>query len=139
MKLIESVFFFVYKQPWQNTEMFEYVYVYGYPRARPNYLNMLTAFPASLWCLILLWTAITAFLFIAIAKFYRHILVQHSLVHSKTNNWDIFFKVISTLTEPEEIKIFPLWSTGKSKTKQNGRICTKRDTLNGSLTVLTHK
>ena len=100
-------------QPWQFPEMYEYVYIYGYPRAKPNYFNMLTAFPASLWCLLLLWTAITALLFIGIAYFYRHILHQHNLVHGKVKKWDIVFKVISTLTEPEQIHIFPLWSTGE--------------------------
>ena len=44
--------------------------------------------------------------------FYMQKLNQPHLVKRNAKNLDIVFRVISTLTEPEGIEMFPMWSTG---------------------------
>ena len=95
--------------------MWDRVYIYGYPRLQPNYLNMLTAFPVSVWVLILLCAVTNTLMFVGMVHFYVNIAKQEHLVRKGTTKWDVVFKVISTLTEPDEIAIFPVWSTGNAK------------------------
>ena len=73
---------------------------------------MLTAFPASLWGLVLLWAGTNTVLFMSLVHFYRKVLQETTLVRDGVSKWDVFFKVVSTLTEPDEFDIFPVWSTG---------------------------
>ena len=107
-----------FKQPWQSTHLWDLAYIYGYPRLQPNYLNMLTAFPGSVWCLVIFCTVTNTLMFVGLVHFYVSIAKQEHLVRNQTTKWDVVFKVISTLTEPDEIKLFPVWSTGM--TKKNG-------------------
>ena len=86
---------------------------YGKPKAFPNYFNIVTAFPLTIWSSLCLVTLTVIVLFCGIVKVYRDFLGQHDLVRMRTKNIDIAFKVISTLTEPEALDFFLLWSTGK--------------------------
>ena len=86
---------------------------YGKPKAFPNYLNVVKAFPLTIWAILCLVTVSFIVLFCAILKVYKDILGCRELVKDGVNEIDIVFKVVSTLTEPDAFDIFPLWSTGR--------------------------
>ena len=86
---------------------------YGQPKAFPNYFNIVTAFPSTIWSILCLVTLTFIVLFCAILKVYRDLLGHDELVRKGTKEIDIVFKIISTLTEPETFNMFPVWSTGK--------------------------
>ena len=86
---------------------------YGKPKAFPNYLNVVKAFPLTIWAILCLVTVSFIVLFCVILKVYKDLLGHQELVKDGINEIDIVLKVVSTLTEPDAFDIFPLWSTGR--------------------------
>ena len=107
-------FGFVY--PWFSDASDNHVIIYGRPNAFPNYFNILTAFPVSIWLSLMLVTGSFIMLFNVLLLVYTDCLGQHELVKSGTKKLDVTLKVVATLTEPDAFDIFPVWSTVKQST-----------------------
>ena len=90
---------------------------YAAPKVLPNYFNIATAFPLTIWCILCLVILTFIVLFCAILKVYRDLLGQNELVKPGTKQIDLIFKILCTLIEPESFDMFPVWSTGKCKNK----------------------
>ena len=90
------------------------IYIYGYPRTRNNFMNIIVAFPSLVWLLILLSTAAGVILFLSILFTYRHLKKDDELLTRGASAADLLFQVVGTLTEPEGVHIFPHWSTGEN-------------------------
>ena len=106
----EINFGFVY--PYQEDRVWGYLYFYRKPKILSNHLSVVKVFPLSLWLVLGLVVVMVTVLFRFQVFFYHKVLSQNQLLSGKIRTLDVVFKVISTLTEPEALDLFPAWCAG---------------------------
>ena len=92
---------------------FSYRYYYGAPGVKQAAFKEANIFQAEVWALILVSVLAMAALLEGIRRVYLSLAqYQEGLVAANIGPGSLFLKVLSTLTEPESLKLYPLWSTG---------------------------
>ena len=85
-------------------------YFYSRPFRQKNFMNLVSIFSPTLWSMVLAST-IMSFLVLALRRtIYKNLEGEHLVKEIDTIS--VLFKVISTLTEPNTVNIFPKWCTG---------------------------
>ena len=85
------------------------------PVKLPPYQNIFRPFPFEVWVGLLVVTVICSITFVVIQRTYRHLDEECKLSPRLTIDASIssiLIKTFSTVTEPESLPWFPMWSSG---------------------------